>query len=121
VLEIRFDGARLATLNDLFAMTIQERRRYRMAWHELIRDAALAQFNGRPPLFPAAGIALTRYGPREVDPDAIIPKAPIDGLRYAGFLPEDTASVVQSLSLNQAVGSYAVLLKLSAIRKKEAS
>lgn len=112
-IEIRFEGARLATLNDLLAMSVQERRRYRVAWHKLVHDTALAEFNGRPPVFATVRITLTRFGPRELDPDAIIPKAPINGLRYSGFIPEDTVAVVQSLSLMQALGDYAVVMRLS--------
>lgn len=111
-IELRFEGARLATLNDLLAMSVHERRGYRNAWHKLIQEAALAEFNGKPPYFPCAAITVTRFGPRPVDRDAIIPKAPIDGLRYAGFLPDDTAEVVRGLSLNQAIGSYTVQMQL---------
>lgn len=115
-IEIRFEGARLATLNDLFAMGMHERRRYRTAWHKLISNAVLAKYNGHPPRFSAATISLTRIGPRAVDPDAIIPKAPIDGLRYAGFLPDDTVAVVRALSLHQEIGSYAVNIRLLKIK-----
>jgi len=110
--EISFAGARLATLNDLLAMSVQERRKYRSAWHKLVRDTAIAELGGRPPLFQAAIITLTRYGPRAVDPDAIIPKAPIDGLRYAGFLPDDTAQVICGLSLKQRLGPYSVVIQI---------
>jgi hypothetical protein len=112
-LELRFDGARLATLNDLLAMSVQERRRYRKAWHKLIHDTALVEYGCRPPGFEAVNLTLVRRGPREIDPDAIIPKAPIDGLRYSGFIPDDSKAVVCSLSLRQALGSYAVWISVS--------
>lgn len=112
--ELRFDGARLATMNDLLAMTVRERYRYRAAWHTLVRDAALEAYAGRPPIFHAVSLTLTRQGPRDIDSDAIVPKAPIDGLRYAGFIPDDTQDVVRRLSLNPARGAYAVVILLSA-------
>lgn len=118
-IELRFDGARLATLNDLLAMSVQERRRYRKAWHKLLHEASIENYDCRPPGFPAVGITLTRFGPRQIDPDAIIPKAPIDGLRYSGFIPEDTAAVVRSLSLLQALGDYAVVVRLSTCKKED--
>lgn len=116
-LELRFDGARLATLNDLLAMTVQERRGYRKAWHKLIHDTALVEFGRRPPSFEAVKLTLTRCGPREIDPDAIIPKAPIDGLRHSGFIPDDSGRVVKSLSLRQALGGYSVVIAVSPCAK----
>lgn len=113
-IELAFAGARLATLNDLLAMSVQERGQYRRAWHKLIRDAAIAEFDGRPPTLQAVEITIVRHGPREIDPDAIIPKAPIDGLRYAAFIPDDTKRVVRKLTLAQARGDYAVVIALSA-------
>jgi hypothetical protein len=107
-----FRGARLATQNDLFAMTHNERRIYRKAWHKLVSDLSLVTFRGKPPHFNRVTISVSRIGPRQVDPDNIVPKAPIDALRYAGLLADDTAQVVRRLDISQQIGPYAVAITI---------
>lgn len=109
---LHFTGARLATLNDLFAMTHFERRIYRKAWHKLVSDLVMESFHGTPPIFNRVAISVSRVGPRLVDPDNIIPKQPIDALRYAGLLADDTAQVVCRLDISQQIGPYAVAITI---------
>lgn len=109
-LELDFRGARLATLNQLLGRDGRDLRLYARAWHEALRRAICGQ---HPlPRFNAAELNVLRIGPRVVDPDNIVAKALVDGVRREGILPEDTPEHVVRFGTQQELGEYRVILRI---------
>jgi len=112
VLTLRFEGARLATLNTLLGAGHWPQRAYAKAWHQAV---ALAVYRLRVrPRFERARILVVRYTPSHpADPDNLVAKALVDGIRKAGVLPDDTPEVVQEVAVRQAQGDPAVMARVT--------
>jgi len=113
-LTIRFDGGRLATANDILAMSLRNRMVYKRRIKAAIsayflvtaRESARALSGDRP-----LGLTLIRQVPTKrerVDFDALafMFKHVLDGLRICGILPDDNPEIVSAPVVKQPIGPY---------------
>lgn len=123
---LMFDGARLFTLNDLFAI-LQVRKYvvfgYKKLWHEITRKA-LASLGAQKPHFDGpCHISLFRQGTRLIDRDsfAVMFKYIIDALRddekqnYIGLLPDDNPNIIFSDEKHQSIGPPIIGIRIDLI------
>ena len=120
VLELVFDGAELLSPNALLAATPFERIGYRRAWHAAILRAVLVVTGGPRHLqtFTRFHVEASRRAPRLCDPDALAGyfKAPIDGLRYARAIEDDSARHFMPFAPLQSSGPARIELQVRAAR-----
>ena len=95
VIAFRFPGAMLPTVNDLLGVTLRTRIRLRNAWHSAVERAVAGAPDGLFAPIEPVYLIVTRGTPyRFCDLDNLNAKYAIDGLRYAGLLPDDQPSYV---------------------------
>lgn len=111
-----FDGAHLASLDILLDSNHFTLSGYAKSWHNLValavHDLSLQQGESVGP-FKTADIIVTRFAPRLLDMDNLVPKGLVDGLRYTGVLPDDNPLIVKSVLVRQEVGQHAVTAIIS--------
>lgn len=123
---IAFDGARLFTLNEMFAI-LQVRKYivfgYKKLWRELVYKA-LAQMGKKKPHFDGpCKVTLFRQGARMIDRDSLFVmfKYIIDALKdepklnYRGIFPDDNPDIVYSDEKLQAIGEPVIALRVELI------
>lgn len=124
-LELTFEGARLLSGNELFALSHYQRIAYRKAWHQAISDAVLAatkQFH-HIPLFTCFSITAYRRAPKALDLDSLSGcfKYAIDGLRYARLITDDSPTHLVALQSTQEIGPHMIRLRIEVVDTKEVS
>lgn len=116
---ILFHGARLLSLNEIFAI-LQIRKyvlfSYKKIWYNKIRDAYYL-FSNHKTMFHGKILKVTLYrrGNKLVDNDSlsVMYKFIIDGLRYVNVLEEDNPNIVNEIECIQEIGSHLVGIKLT--------
>lgn len=119
-LELVFDGAKMLSTNELYALTHFQRIEYRNAWHESIELAVMQIVGARAGQLAALQpmqrfrIDAVRYSKKLCDTDALngFFKYPIDGLRYAGVIVDDHPRHFIAMTSTQQVGSYKMGLRV---------
>lgn len=118
-IEFTFDGARLLSLNDLYALSHFQRVGYRKAWHEVMHNAVLEITGGPVHLhqFKKFHIQAHRSSVQYCDLDALSSyfKYAIDGLRYAGVIIDDNPSHMVSIASTQEKGPYLVRIRVETV------
>lgn len=118
-IEFTFDGARLLSLNDLYALSHFQRVGYRKAWHEVMHDAVLEITGGPRHLhqFKQFHIQAHRSSAQYCDLDALNSyfKYAIDGLRYAGVIIDDNPNYMVSIASTQEKGPYLVRIRVETV------
>ena len=122
---IWFTGARVLTLNQIFA--ILEKRpyeifKYKKVWQECINNAIMTiPSNNRPYFYKNTRLTLFRRGVKLADMDSFqtVFKYCIDGLRYGGILAEDNPNIISEIIPIQQKGSTSVGIMLENIKEKE--
>lgn len=122
---IWFTGARVLTLNQIFA--ILEKRpyeifKYKKVWQECINNAVMTiPSNKRPYFCQNTRLTLFRRGVKLVDMDSFqtVFKYCIDGLRYGGILAEDNPNIISEIIPIQQKGATSVGIMLENIKEKE--
>lgn len=122
---IWFTGARVLTLNQIFA--ILEKRpyeifKYKKVWQECINNAIMTiPSNKRPYFYKNTRLTLFRRGVKLVDMDSFqtVFKYCIDGLRYGGILAEDNPNIISEIIPIQQKGATSVGIMLENIKEKE--
>lgn len=115
-LEFTLDGARLLSVNELYALHHFQRIAYRKAWHEAIQAAVLVVTGGpRHWLkFDRFTVVVHRRARAGCDVDALNGhfKYAIDGLRYAGLIVDDDPAHMLSMSSTQEKGKPLVHIRV---------
>lgn len=122
---IWFTGARVLTLNQIFA--ILEKRpyeifKYKKVWQECINNAIMSiPAHKRPYFYKNTRMTLFRRGTRLVDMDSFqtVFKYCIDALRYSGILSEDNPNIISEIIPIQQKGYTSVGIMLESIKEKE--
>lgn len=126
-LELVFSGARMLSINDLFALTHFQRVKYRKAWHEAIEHAVLQVVGAKAGQLRAWNpmtrfrLHAERHALDLCDTDNLHHyfKYPIDGLRYAGIILDDKPHYFISMSAAQHKGPYAMKIRVDAVTSDE--
>jgi hypothetical protein len=118
-LELRFHGVVLLSVNTLYGLSHFQRVKYRKTWHEVV-ETAVASILGEAhqrQAFERYIIFAHRVSRRLADTDAKSGylKYPIDGLRYAGVLVEDTEEHFRDFLCTQSIGEPALILRIEAV------
>lgn len=112
----RFEGARLLTVNEIFAI-LQYRKfqtfAYKKLWHQLIKKA-VSELKDRPLFSEKTKLVLYRRGKKLVDLDAVpvMFKYAIDALRKEGLIEDDNPNVITEVEVVQEKGEPCVWLRL---------
>lgn len=120
-LELRFEGAKLLSVNRLYGLTHFERIKYRKAWHQKVRDAVQLVVGGPRHLqtFDHFIIRSHRISVRKADTDAKSSylKYVIDGLRYANAIVDDREEFFRDLLGTEARGPAALVIRIEQVPK----
>lgn len=133
---IIFEGARLLSINQIFAI-LQSRKyeifNYKKSWHTIIKKNLEEQYwllksqNKTLPFFDSnVEITIFRQAPRLVDEDSLITmfKYIIDAFKKTdkncyGILAEDNPKIVHKIESYSEKGEYCVGIKIKKINDKE--
>lgn len=115
-LEFTLDGARLLSVNELYALHHFQRIAYRKAWHEAVQAAVLVVTGGpRHWLkFDRFTVIVHRRSRSGCDVDALNGyfKYAIDGLRYTGLIADDDPTHMLSMVSTQEKGQPLVRIRV---------
>lgn len=128
-LELVFDGAKMLSANELYALTHFQRIEYRNAWHKAIELAVMQVVGDRAgqlaDLKPMQRFRIdaVRHSKKLCDTDALngFFKYPIDGLRYAGVIVDDHPRHFIAMTSIQHTGPYKISLRVQAVGVNESS
>lgn len=122
-IELQFDGAKMLSTNDIYALGHMQRVAYRKAWHTAIEVALLTVLGphagARKAWKPLSFFKIQghRRSGKLADTDALHSffKFPIDGLRYAGVILDDHPRFFASMAASQELGSPQMRIIVEAI------
>ncbi len=122
-LRIVFEGGRLLSLNDLFAMHHRERHAYKMAQQQILEGVLLEHLGApgrRVQVKPPCILRLERGVPIEgewMDEDALSAafKYLIDGLRKGRLIADDRRSIIPRIEPSQSLGGYRLAIEIESI------
>lgn len=118
-LELRFDGAKLLSLNRLHGLTHFERIKYRKTCHKRVHDAILLVVGGPRHLktFDHFIIRSHRTTARKADTDAKSSylKYMIDGLRYANVIVDDREEFFRDLLCTESKGEAGFVIRIEQV------
>lgn len=122
-IELQFDGAKMLSTNDIYALGHMQRVAYRKAWHAAIEAALLTVLGPHPGARKAwkplslFKIQAHRRSGKLADTDALHSffKFPVDGLRYARVILDDHPRFFASMVASQELGSPLMRIIVEAI------
>jgi len=120
---LQFEGARLLTVNELFAI-LQFRKfqtfGYKKLWHQLVKKS-VGLLVEKPFFTENVKLILYRRGKKLVDLDSVpvMFKYAIDALRKEGLIEDDNPTVVVSVEIIQEKGEPSVGIRLERVKRSQ--
>ena len=125
-IKITFDGAKMLSINEIYALNPFNRIGYKKSWHEKIEESFLLakkkiELEGDWLPFDRFKITAFRRSAKLCDTDALngFFKYAIDGLRYSGVITEDNPKHFVCMVSSQEVGESFVSMKIEVVNKEE--
>lgn len=125
-IELTFDGAKMLSINEIYALSPFDRTGYKKSWHEKIEESFSQakkeiELNEKWMPFDKFKITAFRRSTKLCDTDALngFFKYAIDGLRYSGIIIEDNPKHFICMVSRQEIGKAFVSMKIEAINKEE--